>query len=210
MINGIGALVTAVATVIFLFTKFVEGAWAVVVAIPLLILLFNRVEAYYTRAARELGTGVVPGPLYRKRTVVVVPVTNVSRLTRHALSEAISLGDEVIAVTVVFDGVEVGLPDFDVERRWREWSPGVALRVLRTDYASIVQPIVQLVDELRADRDRQVVVLIPVVIPERLRYRLLHNQVDLALATELRRRSDVVVARVPMPISAGRPPEGDD
>jgi amino acid transporter len=210
MINGIGALVTAVATVIFLFTKFVEGAWAVVVAIPLLILLFNRVEAYYTRAARELGTGVVPGPLYRKRTVVVVPVTNVSRLTRHALSEAISLGDEVIAVTVVFDGVEVGLPDFDVERRWREWSPGVALRVLHTDYASIVQPIVHLVDELRADRDRQVVVLIPVVIPERLRYRLLHNQVDLALATELRRRSDVVVARVPMPISAGRPPEGGD
>ncbi len=210
MINGTGALVTAVATVIFLFTKFVEGAWAVVVAIPLLILLFNRVEAYYTRAARELGTGVVPGPLYRKRTVVVVPVTNVSRLTRHALSEAISLGDEVIAVTVVFDGVEVGLPDFEVERRWREWSPGVALRVLHTEYASIVQPIVHLVDELRADRDRQVVVLIPVVIPERLRYRLLHNQVDLALATELRRRSDVVVARVPMPISAGRPPERGD
>ncbi len=207
MINGVGALVTAVATVIFLFTKFVEGAWAVVVAIPLLILLFNRVEAYYTRAGRELGTGIIPGPLERKRTVVVVPVTNVSRLTQHALSEAISLGDEVIAVTVVFDGVEVGLPDFEVEPRWREWSPGVALRVLHTDYASIVQPIVHLVDELRAERDRQVVVLIPVVIPERLRYRLLHNQVDLALAAELRRRSDVVVARVPMPISAGRPSE---
>jgi amino acid transporter len=207
MINGVGALVTAAATVIFLFTKFVEGAWAVVVAIPLLILLFNRVEAYYTRAARELAIGIVPGPLERKRTVVVVPVTNVSRLTQHALSEAISLGDEVIAVTVVFDGVEVGLPDFEVERKWREWSPGVALRVLHTDYASIVQPIVHLVDELREERDRQVVVLIPVVIPERLRYRLLHNQVDLALAAELRRRPDVVVARVPMPISPGRPPE---
>ena len=110
-------------------------------------------------------------------------MTNVSRLTRHALSEAISLGDEVIAVTVVFDGVEVGLPDYEVERSWREWDPGVPLRVLHTDYASIVQPILGLVDELRAERDCQLVVLIPMVIPEHLRYRLLHNQVDLALAS---------------------------
>ena len=74
------------------------------------------------------------------------------------------------------------------------------LRVLHTEYASIVQPILRLVDELRDDTDRQIVVLIPVIIPERLRYRLLHNQVDLTLVTQLRRRSDVVVARVLMPI----------
>jgi len=85
----------------------------------------------------------------------------------------------------------------------------VELRVLHTDYASIVQPIVRLVDDLRADGDRQVVVLIPVVIPDRLRYRLLHNQVDLALAGELRRRPDVVVARVPMPIHPSEPPGHD-
>ena len=127
-------------------------------------------------------------------------MTNVSRLTRHALSEAISLGDEVIAVTVVFDGVEVGLQDYEVERMWRQWDPGVTLRVLHTDYASIVQPILGLVDELRAERDCQLVVLIPMVVPEHVRYRLLHNQVDLVLAAQLRRRSDVVVARVPMPI----------
>jgi len=86
------AMVTAVATIIFLFTKFVEGAWVVVVAIPLLILLFNRVNAYYARTVRQLGIGKVPGPPIRKRTVVVVPVTNVSRLTRLALSEGHIVG----------------------------------------------------------------------------------------------------------------------
>jgi amino acid transporter len=207
-INGIGAAVTAVATIIFLFTKFIEGAWVVVVAIPLLILLFNRVNVYYARTVRQLGIGEVPGPPVRKRTVVVVPVTNVSRLTRLALSEAISLGDEVLAVTVVSDGVEAGLPDFHVEQVWEEWSPGVPLKVLHTDYASIVQPILDLVDELRAESECQLVVLIPTVIPERLRYRLLHNQLDLALTSALRRRSDVVVARVPMPI--GSEGVGDD
>ncbi len=199
-INSLGATVTAAATLIFLLTKFLEGAWVVVVAIPLLILLFNRVSAYYARVEMALGLDTLPGPPVRKRTLVVVPVTDVSRLTRHALSEAISLGDETIAVTVVFDDVEVGLQDHEVERRWREWDPGVTLRVLHTDYASIVQPILGLVDQLRAEQDCQIVVLIPMVVPEHVRYRLLHNQTDLVLASALRRRSDVVVARVPMPI----------
>jgi amino acid transporter len=203
-INGIGAVVTATVTVIFLFTKFTEGAWVVVVAIPLLIVLFNRIEVYYSQAAEDLGIDVIPGPLVRRRTLVVVPVTNVSRLTHHVLSEAISLGDEVMAVTVTFEGVQVGLPDYQVERKWQEWSPGVPLRVLHTEFASIVEPIVGLVDELRADTDCHVVVLIPVGIPQRVRYRLLHNQVDLALATELHQRPDVIVARVPMPIMVKR------
>jgi len=119
-INGIGAAVTASATVVFLLTKFVEGAWVVVIAIPLFIILFNRVEVYYRRAGVELGIGVTPPRPDRRRTVVVVPVTNVSRLTEHALSEALSLGDEVVAVTVVFDGELVGLPQADVERQWRQ------------------------------------------------------------------------------------------
>jgi amino acid transporter len=203
-INGVGAAVTAVATLIFLLTKFVQGAWVVVVAIPLLIVLFNRVEAYYRRAADDLEIGAVPPPLSHKRSLVIVPVTNVSRLTQHVLSEAVSLADDVLAVTVVFDGIDVGLPDYDVEAKWQEWNPGVPLRVLHTDYASIVQPILQLVDQLRGGDDYQVMVLIPVVIPEKFRYRLLHNQVDLVLATQLRRRPDVVVARVPMLI---KPPE---
>jgi hypothetical protein len=204
-INGFGAGVTATVTVIFLFTKFTEGAWVVVMAIPLLIVLFNRIEVYYSHAAEDLGIDVIPGPLVRRRTLIVVPVTNVSRLTHHVLSEAISLGDEVMAVTVTFEGVQVGLPDYQVERKWQEWSPGVPLRVLHTEFASIVEPIVGLVDELRADTECDVAVLIPVGIPQRLRYRLLHNQVDLALATELHKRQDVIVARVPMPITVKRP-----
>jgi amino acid transporter len=200
VINGAGAAITAIATLIFLFTKFLEGAWVVVVAIPLLIFLFTRIEAYYRRAGEELEVGVIPPPLDPKHTVVLVPVTGVSRLTRFALSEAVSLGDEVIAVTVVFDGIGPGQPVHDVEAEWAEWNPGVPLQVLHTQYSSIVRPILGLVDELRARRDRQVVVLIPVVVPDRFRYRVLHNQVDLALTSELHKRSDVVVARVPMAI----------
>ena len=206
VVNGLGAVVTGVATLVFLFSKFLEGAWVVVVAIPLLILLFNRIEAYYARAGKELETGLIPIPLTVRRTVVVVPVNTLSRLAQHALSEAVSLGDEVIAVTVVFDGPVAGPPETNIEEMWKEWNPGVPLRVLHTNFSSITQPIIGLVDELRARGDMQVVVLIPVVIPDRLRYRVLHNQVDVALTAALHRRPDVVVARVPIPV---RPPTAD-
>ena len=59
-INSVGAAVTAAATMIFLFTKFIQGAWVVVVAIPLLIVLFNRIEAYYAGSAGDLAIGEVP------------------------------------------------------------------------------------------------------------------------------------------------------
>ena len=77
------------------------------------------------------------------------------------------------------------------------------LRVLHTDYASVVQPIVDFIDEVRAEHpDDQIVVLIPVIRPDKLRYRILHNQIDLVLSSALRSRDDVVVARVTVPLGA--------
>ena len=75
------------------------------------------------------------------------------------------------------------------------------------------QPIVAFIDELRADHpDDQIVVLIPVIRPDKLRYRILHNQIDLVLSSALRGREDVVVARVsvplePTPARAPAPPQ---
>ena len=75
------------------------------------------------------------------------------------------------------------------------------LHILHTDYASIVDPIIDFIDDLLEHTDDQIVVLIPVVIPVHLRYRFLHNQIDLVLSAALRSRSDVVVGRVTLPVS---------
>lgn len=202
-INGIGAAMTAIATVVFLFSKFLEGAWVVVVAIPMLVFLFTRIHAYYVRAGRDLGLGTVPQKPEAQRSLVIVPVTAVSRLTRHAICEALSLSDEVMAVTVVLDGGGDGDARARVlEQEWATWDPGVSLRVLHTDYASVVEPLMSFIDELRAHNDKQIVVLIPVVIPDHVRYRFLHNQIDRVLSSALRTRTDVVVARVQLPLDA--------
>ena len=202
-INGFGAVVTALATAVFLISKFTQGAWVVVLAVPSFVFLFKRINAYYKRAGLELGVGTVPGKPEGKQTLVIVPIISVSRLTRYAVSEALSLGQEVIAVSVVFDQDDDGeLGARDLEREWAEWNPGVPLRILRTDFASVVQPIIAFIDGARERDDRQIVVLIPVVVPEHLRYRILHNQIDHVLSAALRTRTDVVVARVRMPLQA--------
>ena len=55
MVNGFGAVVTALATAIFLISKFTQGAWVVVVAVPSFVFLFRRINAYYKHAGLELG-----------------------------------------------------------------------------------------------------------------------------------------------------------
>jgi len=202
-VNGFGAVVTGVATVIFLFTKFTQGAWVVVVAIPSFMFLFTRIHTYYRRVREVLHLDEVPPKPTGKRTKVIVPVTTVSRLTRYALSEALSLGADVTAVRVVLEEGDQG--DEDARRmreEWSRWDPGVPLIVLRTEYSSVVEPIVRYIDQVCAVADEQVVVLIPMIVPPKLRYSFLHNHLDLVLSNALRERPYVIVARVSMPLES--------
>jgi len=93
-----------------------------------------------------------------------------------------------------------------LQKQWQDWHPGVPLHMLRTEYASVVAPIVNYIDDLRRVPDKQIVVLIPIVIPTKLRYSLLHNHLDVVLSRALRSQPDVVVARVGMRIDTVKPP----
>lgn len=197
-LNALGATASGVSTLIFVFTKFREGAWVVVVAIPLLILLFVRVHRYYRGVDAELRIGERPAKPKRAHSIVVVPFTDVSRLTRDALSQALSMGDEVHAVTVVFS--EDDDREKAVQEAWKRWDPGVELVVLRSQYHSVSRPLVRYVGGLKPSATRRVVLLIPVVQPRRFWHRALHNHLDLVLSSAFRRRRNVVVAKLPLPL----------
>ena len=136
-----------------------------------------------------------------------MPINSVSRVTEHAISEALSMSDDVVCVYVACDppSDEHGAPGDDVAADltalWRRWEPGANLEVLHTEFTSVIEPLLAYVDQERERLDAQIVVLIPVVVPAKLRYRLLHNQIDLVLSAALRKRDDVVVARVRLPIA---------
>jgi hypothetical protein len=113
----------------------------------------------------------------------------------------------VVAVTVVLDqtGHDTGRAR-ELHRRWDKWDPGVPLRVLRTEYATVAGPIVAFVESLQRRHGQRIVVLIPVAMPGKLRYQLLHNHLDLVLTRALRHCPDVIVARVPMALDIGETP----
>ncbi len=203
MVNGAGAIVTGASTVIFLVTKFLAGAWIVVVAVPSFIFLFMRIHAYYARTSMAIGIGEIPKAPAQRKTVVVVPIVNVSELTRFAIGEALSLSHDVVAISVVLaEGDEEHQRCNSLALEWRRWNPGPELEILHTEYTSVVTPISDYIDKERSKHHQQIVVLIPVLAPGKWRYRILHNQLDLVLSAELRKRTDVVVARIQMPIPA--------
>ena len=192
VLNGTGAVLTLIATVVFIATKFTEGAWVVIVTIPALMLLFARIQNYYRIVGLELGLGSVPGRPRAAESLVIVPVGEISKLTEHALCAALSLGEHIVAVSVHLD------PERSSAFRtaWDEWDPGVSLEILESPHRSLIRPILEYVEQAQHG-GRQIAVLIPEVEPQKWRYRILHNQRGLLLATMLRARTDVLVCTLP-------------
>ena len=195
-INGIGAVLTFAATVIELGSKFFAGAWLVALVIPLLAFLFLSVRRTYVRIGAQLGIGEVPPPPVKRASLVVVPVAGMSRLTAEGISAALSLGDDVLAVTVVFTDPDSDEPAPDVSFRdqWHAWRPEVPLVTLRSAHRSLAKPIVSFLRDIEAeDKYHRLVVLIPEVQPARPWQWLLHNQRGIILDHAIRRGTQNVV-----------------
>jgi hypothetical protein len=197
-VNGVGAALTAVTTVIELVSKFTSGAWLIVLVIPGLVLLFDRVHRTYGRIGVLLGLGQTPAPPSKQASLVVVPVAGISRLVAEGISTALSLGDEVVAVTVVFADPEDEATDVSFRQRWEEWHPNVPLITLRTVHRSIAHPIVKYLCQLEdQDKSHRLVVLIPEVQPKKFWYYLLFNQRGVILDRAIRRgTTNVVLCRL--------------
>jgi amino acid transporter len=195
-INGLGAVLTLAATVIEFVSKFVAGAWVVALVIPLLVLLFVAVRRAYARIGEELQIGRVPPPPKKRESLVVVPVAGMSLLTAEGISTALSIGDDVIAVTVVYTDSDDADPAADASFRdeWRQWRPEVPLVTLRSAHRSLAKPIVSYLRSIeREDKYHRLVVLIPEVAPAHPWEWILHNQRGVLLDQAIRRGTENVV-----------------
>jgi amino acid transporter len=195
-INGFGAVLTGAAALIINVTKFMQGGWLIVVAIPLLVVLMGWIHAAYVRIGERLGIGAIPPPPRPRKALVIVPVGGVNRLTQQALAAALSLGDRVVAVRIVHPDELAANRTFVDE--WERWDPGVELDLINDDHRRLVEPIVQYVREAR---ERHVFVLIPEVEPERVWQRILQNQRGAVLAHALRRDTGAVICRLRFRVS---------
>jgi amino acid transporter len=198
-INGIGAAFTAAALAIELVSKFTEGAWLVVIVVPLVVLMFSRVHVAYARIGAELELGKTPARPRRLSSLVVVPVGGMSRLTLAAISAALSIGDKVIAVTVCYADADDTQADAHLRDQWNDWDPDVPLITLHTTHRSLAPPIVAYLRKLEEEEDRyhRLVVLIPEVRATRAWQRILHNQRGFVLDQAIQKgTANVVICRL--------------
>jgi amino acid transporter len=194
-LNGTGAAMTAVAVLVFLGSKFLEGAWVVVLTVPLLMLLFSRTESYYEAIARQLKLGRTPPRPQKRESVVVIPTTTVSLLTERAVSAALSLGETVVAVAVAGNEQECER----ISAEWEQWQPGVPIEVLMDPHRSLVRTVIRYVKSIQ-DENVTITILIPEILPRKRRHEILHNQRGRLLEAALKSRFDVVVATLPFHI----------
>ncbi len=191
-LNGTGAAMTAIAVAVFLASKFLAGAWVVVIAIPALMILFDQTQRYYTAVARELKLGKTPPPPHKRHSVVIVPASTVNLLTQKAVSAGLSLGETVVAVAVAGDEEHAD----QIRDDWNDWSCGVPIEVLIDPQRSLVRTVLKYVKSVE-NEDAAITVLIPEIVPRKRRHEILHNQRARLLAAVLKARTNVVIAILP-------------
>ena len=201
LVNGFGSLVTAVVTSVLLYSKFTQGAWVVVLAIPMLVSLFLTIKAHYVSVSRRLRLAsdkkltLPPAPEHGGAPVVVL-VGQLHRGSFEAVRYARTIARELVAVHV-----DLGLGHADAFReQWQRQLPEIPLVILDSPYRSLITPVLEFVRSFeiqhRKDRDRFCTVVLPVFVTRHRWENLLHNQSTIALRSALRAQGTRVVTTV--------------
>jgi amino acid transporter len=192
-LNGVGAVATALVSIIQVVTKFTAGGWIVALIIPLIILLLQKIHRHYTEFAEEIRfTG--QSPIMPLHHTVVVPVNGITKATAGALVYATTISSEVVAVYVEVDKRETSR----MQAAWEEWDIGVPLEVVPSPFRSILKPLVQYVENLRMVSPGELVtIVVPEVVPRKWWEHLLHNKTALYIRTAFLFKPNVVVTAIP-------------
>jgi hypothetical protein len=194
-INGFGAVLTAVVAVVFAVAKFTDGAYIILILIPIVVFILNRIHRHYRGLAGSLSLDDFgePPPISRHR--VILPVSGVHRGTLAALRYAQELSKDVTAVHVSVDPEDAER----VRKKWDTWGEGVRLVILDSPYRLLMEPLLEYIETI--DRERQpndiITVVVPQFVPKRTAANLLHTQAATWLSLALRGRQGVVITDVP-------------
>ena len=194
MINGFGALATGIVTFVIAVTKFVHGAWVVLVIVPAMVYVFKSINNHYLDVKKQLDFDN-----YSRRDglrhKIIIPVASLTNVVANTVDYAKHQSDD-IKVVHISTGHE---PTEKFRQKWEAWNPGVELVVIESPYRSVFDPLVNFIKETDENKKEGeiVTVLVPEFITCRWWHRFLHNQTGLLLQNLLVLQTDVIVTTVP-------------
>lgn len=200
MMNGVGTITTLVVLLVIIYTKFLRGAWLVVVAIPIFVSLFLAIARHYQYVARGLSVQDIVRPSYTPRPKLevithpaVVVIGQLNRGTVQALDYARLIADEIVAV-------HVDIGSTDREKLWEKWQKlesDIPLHIIDSPYRSVIDPIVKFIGEFEERYpDVFTTIIIPAFVTRNWWDAILHNQTSLFLKNALRAKKSRVVTTV--------------
>jgi len=175
LFNGFGTLITGITVLIIGISKFREGAWITIILIPTFIAGFLSIQSHYREVRKELSLrGLPPSIKPKPAPRIIVPISGVHRGVIEAITFALTIAKDV---TGVFIELEPGSGE-TIRKVWQRWWPDVPLVVLPSPYRSVIEPLLNYLDETdRLHNDGQLaVVVLPEFIPAKWWQGLLHNQ----------------------------------
>jgi amino acid transporter len=201
ILNGIGAGAAGVVMLDIAVTKFMHGAWIIVILVPTLVIIFFRIHRHYIRI-RSLLASSRTVEIYPRRNRVVVLVSRIHRGTLEAIryAKAIAERGQVEALTVDFPD-DNGNHSSEWERLdsdWHRYCEGIPLRVLMSPFRTTIEPILQEIERMRsAEPEITITVIVPEFVTDNWWGNLLHNQTALQLKASLYSQRKVVVISIP-------------
>ncbi|MBD2296656.1 amino acid permease [Anabaena sphaerica FACHB-251] len=200
VMNGLGAIATFVVLLVIISTKFLLGAWLVVIAIPVVVSLFAAIHRHYQYVAQRLSIqGIAPRsyiPRPKPEVIThpaVVVVGQLNRGTVEALDYARTIADEIVAVHV-----DMGATDRDkLQEKWRNLEADIPLHIIDSPYRSVIEPIVNFVSQFEERHpDVFTTIIIPAFVTRNWWDGILHNQTTLFLKNALRAKKSRVITTV--------------
>jgi amino acid transporter len=195
VLNGFGAVLTAVVTLVFAVTKFRDGAWVVLLVIPTIVAVFYNIHRHYRDIAGRLSLEAYGPPPRVDRHRVILPISGIHRGTVAGLRYARALSDDVTAVYVSTDAAAAAA----VETKWGLWGAGTRLVIVDSPYRLLIEPLIGYVREVAKHRQPNEVltIVVPQFVPRRQWHNLLHAQTAVLLRLALIFEPGIVITNVP-------------
>lgn len=194
-VNGFGAVASVVVMVIFAVTKFVSGAWIIVILIPSLVFVFFRIHHHYRHLAERLSLEAFGQPTRLRRNRVIIALGGVHRGTLQALNYARSLSSDVTGLHISLNEED----DRKIRRKWEYWGDGVRLVILPSPYRTLIEPLLDYVRKIARQRQagEMITVIVPEFVPEKWWQSLLHMNTAFFLRVGLLGLHNIVITEVP-------------